>query len=354
MGPLPTVRDQWVELVVRATDVGFFGSNWYGMSYDVAGGVVNWDMTTTMNTAVLTVTGLQKIASSGLTVKLYDPQNPATPIASGTQSGDLASFSLYQPSTTYKWNTFPIQGQLKVTDGSNNEYYFGPTRNIWPGDQLTYMGDSSFFKPTGAAFWPSSTIHTALLGSKKFSVDCLDAVLCYDMESMSEVKTYVGTGNIVFSMLDLSGKGNHGAANKPVLASVATSAAGLASSFDGTSSNLVTANTVLSGVTSSVTLSAWVYLPDTSRKGAFIKVGTGTNGYGIGVGGLYNGVGNWDTAGNLLVGLYENVRWINPGVSIVTGLHHVVMVIDAGGVPSFYRWVVSRVLVLWLQQQEPQ
>src|SRR5436309_12575444 len=103
---------------------------------------------------------------------------------------------------------------------------------------------------------------------------------------------------VSISIKYLTGKGNDGTETNPSLSTIAKSAAGLASSFDGTSSKLLTANTLLSGMTASVTISAWVYVTSTSDKGAFVKVGSGPaiNGYGLGV-----GTGSWDTAGNHLI-----------------------------------------------------
>jgi RHS repeat-associated protein len=81
---------------------------------------------------------------------------------------------------------------------------------------------------------------------------------------------------------------------------------------------------------SNVTLEAWVEVPDTARKGAFVHAGNGGNGYALGVGGW-----NFDNTGNRLIGLFEGVRWIDGGVNIGTGWHHVAMSI-AGCTATFY------------------
>lgn len=83
-----------------------------------------------------------------------------------------------------------------------------------------------------------------------------------------------------------------------------------------------------------VTLEAWVYLDSLSLSGPIIKVGsTGQSGYGIGVGGTY-----WDanTRGNNLILLFEMVRWVNTGVPVGLGWHHVAMVLNSSGHPSAY------------------
>ncbi len=331
MGPVPSARDQWIQLVVNNTDLGL-GSYWYGFGYELVGGAAAWDVTTTQTIAswsyaAMTVTGLP----SGVTAGVYYASN-GTLIGKAAAVSGVATIPLF--SRVNKLTTFPVNANIKIYD-ANNEYYFGPARNIWPGDTFRYIGASSFFdsKTSGIAYWPSSTIHTALLGNKKFSGDCLDSILCYDMETMAETTTAIGTGTVTVSMKDLSGKGNDGVATNAALSTITTSAVGLASNFDGASSKFLTANTLLSGVTASVTISAWVYLSNTSNRGAFVKVGSGPalDGYGLGVGST-----SWDANGNNLIGLYEGVRFINTGTAIGIGLHHVVMVIDSSAIPSFY------------------
>lgn len=83
-----------------------------------------------------------------------------------------------------------------------------------------------------------------------------------------------------------------------------------------------------------VTLEAWVYLDSLSLSGPIVKVGTiGPSGYGMGVGNT-----TWDSTnrGNNLVLLFENIRWINTGVPIGLGWHHVAMVLNSSGQPSAY------------------
>lgn len=79
------------------------------------------------------------------------------------------------------------------------------------------------------------------------------------------------------------------------------------------------------------TIAYWVYLPDTSRCGTFVKVGGGTSGFGLGFGNT-----QVNNNGNNIVGLYENVRFIGTGVSIGTGVHHLAMVLNNSGFPEMY------------------
>jgi len=102
-------------------------------------------------------------------------------------------------------------------------------------------------------------------------------------------------------------------------------------SFNGTSSRINTASTFGLGTTNS-TISLWVNNPTTNNRGAFMIVGDG--GYGLGI-----GTANFDNAsaaGPNLVMLYEGVRWIPTTRPVGTGWHHIAMVINGSGVPTGY------------------
>ena len=79
------------------------------------------------------------------------------------------------------------------------------------------------------------------------------------------------------------------------------------------------------------TIVQWVYIPDTSRLGVFVKVGGGTSGFGLGVGATQT-----NNSGNNLVGIYEFVRYIASGVAIGTGWHLCGMTVNASGFPTLY------------------
>ncbi len=266
-GPIPSARDQWIELAVKVTDLtttsghgvipgdptwGLFS----GVLFGAYGGEAQWDLMTTLSATSLTVTGLNAIASSGLTVGVYDSSSGAL-VASGIQSGDSATVDMYRPSSTYNWNSFPVQANVKIYDASN-EYYYGPARDVWPGDSFRFVGRSSFFdsKSPSISSWPQSTVHTAIVGSKSFSGDCLDAVLCYDMESFVEGATAVDTGAIAVSMLDLSGRGNGGVTTNPTLAPISSSAAGLGVGFGRPAFQAMSAIAASTGADVMVTLPA--------------------------------------------------------------------------------------------------
>ncbi len=274
MGPLPTSRDQWIQLVVSIGDSGLqnWPSGWRDIGYKVSGGEAEWDVTTTQTDASFTVSGLTGLGSN-LKVSLYNPLTN-TVMASAVVSSGSATINLYRTLPPLYTAIFPTQAMIKicsstpsnVCDGSSetDEYYFGPLRDIWAGDTFRYIGASSFFdsKSSGTPYWPSSSIHTALLGSKKFSGDCLGAVACYDMETLSESSTAPDSGTVSSVVIDLSGKGSHGAiGNLPQLSAVDKAAAGLGMTFnpatvDTVQATIPTLNLAAGGWNS---VSLWMY-----------------------------------------------------------------------------------------------
>lgn len=106
------------------------------------------------------------------------------------------------------------------------------------------------------------------------------------------------------------------------------SVANTAYSFNGSNSVINTSSTFGLG-TNNVSLSVWVYNPSSSNKGIFAHVGS--TGYGIGIGNTTT-----DVVGTKIVMIFNSVRWIPTSTNLGTGWHHVVMVINASGVPSAY------------------
>jgi Tfp pilus assembly protein PilV len=101
-------------------------------------------------------------------------------------------------------------------------------------------------------------------------------------------------------------------------------------SFTGSNSSITTASNFSLGTTN-VTISVWVNNPTATNTGTFVKVGS--VGYGVGIG---NTTFDSSTPGTKLVMLYEGVRWVPTTLNVGTGWHHIVMVIDASGVPTGY------------------
>lgn len=85
--------------------------------------------------------------------------------------------------------------------------------------------------------------------------------------------------------------------------------------------------------TTGVTLEAWINLPDSSESGMVVQVGAGGDGYGFGIGGTS---ADNSSPGNKLHGLYEHVRWIDSGVNVGIGWHHVAMTISSSGSATFF------------------
>src|SRR4051812_25757548 len=105
---------------------------------------------------------------------------------------------------------------------------------------------------------------------------------------------------------------------------------GKAVSFDGSDDEVQVGSTFGIGA-ANLTISNWVYVSSASLSGAFVKLGNGSTGYGIGVGGT-----TYDNAGNQLIILYEAIRWVPTGSNIGTGWHHVAVTVDGSGVPTAY------------------
>lgn len=99
----------------------------------------------------------------------------------------------------------------------------------------------------------------------------------------------------------------------------------------GPSSLGTTSDLGLAGKTAGMSAAIWAYFSGTSLLGALFKVGSATTGFGLGVGDT-----TIQAAGNNIVGLYENVRWINTSITFGTGWHHLAMTVDASGYPRIY------------------
>lgn len=277
MGPVPAARDQWIQLVVNDTDLGL-GGYWYGFGYELAGGEADWDVTTTQTIgswsyASLAISGLP----SGVTVGVYYATNN-TLIGTGAASSGVGTVSLFARAKGI--TSFPVKANIKIYDGTN-EYYFGPARDVWPGDSFQYLGPSSFFdsKSSGVSYWPSSTVHTSSIGSKKFSGDCSDSALCYDMETVVEGPPALDSGIATPCLQDLSGKNNCGrwwgaSSYYPTLSAPSTAAAGLGAAFAASQTTYISAadSSSLKLGTGAFTLSAWFRASTLPATGATYEI----------------------------------------------------------------------------------
>lgn len=99
----------------------------------------------------------------------------------------------------------------------------------------------------------------------------------------------------------------------------------------GGSPQHVSINSVFGLTNTGLSIALWVNTPQIGS-GAFIKIGSGgATGIALGM-----GTGNFDNAGSRLIGLFEGVRWIDTQAALGSGWHHVAMVINNGGSPTFY------------------
>lgn len=85
--------------------------------------------------------------------------------------------------------------------------------------------------------------------------------------------------------------------------------------------------------TQGFTLETWANIPDTARHGAFVTTGpNSTHAVGLGVGNT-----TLENDGNKLVAIYENQCWLDSGISLGTGWHHVALRVRASdGAAEFF------------------
>lgn len=135
--------------------------------------------------------------------------------------------------------------------------------------------------------------------------------------------SYSGTGT---TWTDLSSFGNNGTL---VDGPTYDNSNGGSIVFDGLN-DYVSTNLLLNTITN-VTLQGWVYIANTSLRGPFIRVGSGANGYSIGI-----GSGTFDQPGNEMIALFPYVRWINTNTNYGTGWKFFTFTLSATSVPKFY------------------
>lgn len=84
---------------------------------------------------------------------------------------------------------------------------------------------------------------------------------------------------------------------------------------------LTRTSAVLSAV-SNIGIAFWIYLPDTSETGGFVRFGSigGSDGWGVGVGGT-----QYDNAGNNLIILIDGIAWRSMGALGAAGWKHIVV-----------------------------
>lgn len=137
------------------------------------------------------------------------------------------------------------------------------------------------------------------------------------------IKSYPSSGT---TWNDLSGNNKHGTlVNGPTFSTTA----GGSIVFDGTDDYV--SSSFSTTATTNITLQCWVNITDTSKKGAFMRIGSGGDGYAIGVGN-----NTMDSLGNEIIGLFPNIRWIDTNTNYGTGWKFVTFMLNASSVPSIY------------------
>jgi len=288
MGPVPAARGGWIQLLVKGADFQLpAGDPWDSFGYQLAGGEAEWDLTTTVSDASLnkvTVSGLMGLSNA--MVSLYDSANGVIIASGAANGGDSVGLSLYRISSTYNWDAFPVRASLKICsstssggcDGTSyetDEYYFGSVRDLWPGDNYLFVGQSSFFDPksSGVPRWPSASVHTSEVGSKALSGDCLASILCYDMETVTEGPPTVetGAGTVSRIMQDLSGHAGIGTfGGVPKTSGINQAAAGLGTAFSAGSDEVSVSMPAIDTVSGHWnTVSFWMYWTGTTNQMPF-------------------------------------------------------------------------------------
>lgn len=75
-------------------------------------------------------------------------------------------------------------------------------------------------------------------------------------------------------------------------------------------------------------IGGWVYFDGVAQGGAFLKIGSATTGFGIGVGNT-----TFDDAGTKLIALHEASRWVVSSATLLTGWNHVLWAVSHLGDP---------------------
>ncbi len=161
MGALPTVRNAWVELIVKTDDVVVNGLNIDGWAYTLYNGGAYWDESDLASSSIQTVTMNNLLV--GQKVELYN--STGTLKASATVASGQTSVTLNVYSVGI--STFPLSGYMKVYFSSGGLQYSSPLMtDIWGGDVYSYNQPvfSNAFNP-GAV---GTSIHNSLIGTAQY------------------------------------------------------------------------------------------------------------------------------------------------------------------------------------------
>jgi RHS repeat-associated protein len=156
VGPVPQITGRWVQLTVRATELGIWGSGVNGVIYGLYGGTARWDLTSVMSRGVY-VYGL----SPTQTVELWlDDGN----YRSGISSTQPVILDIYGSGTTTE-KTLPLSGYFKVLEGSKLIYQSPWIPEIWNLDQFTFSAPNWYPNAVKTDGGVKGIIHDRQVGS---------------------------------------------------------------------------------------------------------------------------------------------------------------------------------------------
>jgi RHS repeat-associated protein len=151
IGDLPTTTGQWVQLTVKASDLGIgAGAYIYGTVYGLYGGAAMWDYASTSSMGVQ-IDGL----SSGMIVKMKLDNGT---VVSQTATGSSMIMNLYD----HGIRAFPVQASFQVLDSSGNLLYASPEQTVYNSDRFQYTASNFYANEI------KSGIHDRLVGTMEY------------------------------------------------------------------------------------------------------------------------------------------------------------------------------------------
>lgn len=147
----------WVQLLVKASDLGLEGEDIAGIMYAVDGGTARWDLSAiaTPGAAGITISNLDP----GMTVQ-FEGEHTTMAWASFTDSWDYTAFlDLYEAG----YRMFPIDGTISVFDSGGDLVSSVPVTNVMGGDQ--YAFNRWDFYPAPAVTRPPEEMRNLQAGS---------------------------------------------------------------------------------------------------------------------------------------------------------------------------------------------
>ena len=184
-GSLPTATGQWVQLTVKASDLGFT-SSWAvtGVIYALFGGTAKWDLTSKYTEGIV-INGL----TSGYKVKMT--LDNKTVIQGTATSSSLTLTPMSSPSVV---RAYPVAATFEVQDSNSKTLYLSPRiPEVYNRDQFTYSSKGFYVNTV------KDGIHSRLVGSLTYQDYALSVAqenyLKYDWEGNAvETKSKLSSG----------------------------------------------------------------------------------------------------------------------------------------------------------------